>query len=186
MVQILQIDRTGLPVKWLELEKAAQHMAKGKVAWSLGDTCAVLHGGTNSRSGLQSTLELKPIISVIGENVGHRGFRTPSWTPRLVFRRDRCLCAYCGQKFNESELTLDHVYPKKLGGKDSFLNLVAACKKCNNFKDCKTPEQAKMPLLYVPYVPNMFEAFILNNRTILADQMSFLSENVPKNSRLWS
>src|SRR5688572_20212706 len=34
-----------------------------------------------------------------------------------------------------------------------------------------TPEAAGMKLHYVPYVPNRYEAFILSNRRILADQM---------------
>jgi len=31
-----------------------------------------------------------------------------------------------------------------------------------------------MPLIYVPYVPNRNESFILTNRRILADQMEWL------------
>jgi hypothetical protein len=41
-----------------------------------------------------------------------------------------------------------------------------------------------MKLHYVPYVPNRYEAFILSNRKILADQMEFLLQGVPKDSRM--
>jgi hypothetical protein len=41
-----------------------------------------------------------------------------------------------------------------------------------------------MPLLYTPYVPSLWEDFILRNRRILADQMEFLLAHVPKSSRL--
>jgi hypothetical protein len=41
-----------------------------------------------------------------------------------------------------------------------------------------------MPLLYVPYVPNRHEHFILRNRRILADQMEYLLAGVPRTSRL--
>ena len=41
-----------------------------------------------------------------------------------------------------------------------------------------------MPLLYVPYVPNRHEHFILRNRRILADQMEFLMAHLPQSSRL--
>ena len=47
-----------------------------------------------------------------------------------------------------------------------------------------TPEQANMPLIYTPYVPSLWEDFILRNRRILADQMEFLMAHVPKSSRL--
>ena len=50
----------------------------------------------------------------------------------------------------------------------------------------RTPEQAHMPLLYAPYVPSLWEDFILRNRRILADQMEFLMAHVPRTSRLLS
>jgi hypothetical protein len=39
-------------------------------------------------------------------------------------------------------------------------------------------------LLYTPYVPSLWEDFILRNRRILTDQMAFLMAHVPQNSRL--
>lgn len=185
MTQVLQLDRAGLPVKWLNLENAAYAYSRGKVAWDLGDSCATLRGGTNAISGLESRLDIKPIISVIGESAVTGGYRAQVPSSRLVFRRDRCLCAYCGQLFREEQLTLEHIYPSSRGGKNTWMNLVAACKCCNNRKDNRTPEEAKMPLLYVPYEPNLHEAFILKNRTVSACQMDFLLQSVPKHSRLW-
>jgi len=37
-------------------------------------------------------------------------------------------CAYCGSK---TELTLDHIKPRTLGGLDVSRNVVCACRKCN-------------------------------------------------------
>lgn len=65
-----------------------------------------------------------------------------------IFARDSCVCQYCGKTSNE--LTVDHVIPKRLGGKSTWENLVAACKKCNNKKGDKTLEQAKMKLITLP------------------------------------
>ena len=62
--------------------------------------------------------------------------------------------------------------------------LVTACRPCNHRKGPRTPEQAHMPLLYAPYVPSLWEDFILRNRRILTDQMEFLMAHVPKSSRL--
>lgn len=185
MVQVLQLNRAGLPVKWLNLEHAAYAYTRGKVEWALGDPCATLRGGTNAISGLQSRLEIQPIICVVGDKEEMATYRAPAPTSQLVFRRDRCLCAYCGQVFREDQLTLEHIYPQSRGGKNTWMNLVAACKSCNNRKDCRTPEEAKMPLLYVPYEPNLHEAFILRNRVIRGDQQEFLLQSVPKHSRLW-
>ena len=41
-----------------------------------------------------------------------------------------------------------------------------------------------MPLLYAPYVPSLWEDFILRNRRILADQREFLMTHLPRSSRL--
>jgi hypothetical protein len=64
------------------------------------------------------------------------------------------------------------------------MNSVTACRPCNTRKGNRAPEQANMPLLYVPYVPNRHEHFILRNRRILADQMEYLLAGVPRSSRL--
>ena len=69
-------------------------------------------------------------------------------------------------------------------GIDTWMNVVTACRPCNHRKSHRTPEQAHMPLLYTPYVPSLWEDFILRNRRILADQMEFLMAHVPKSSRL--
>lgn len=46
---------------------------------------------------------------------------------------------------------------------------------CNTRKGARTPEEANMPLLAVPYAPNPHEyLYLLRGRRILADQMDFL------------
>jgi len=184
MVQVLQVDRAGMPVQWLSLDRAAYHQAKGTVAWSIGETFVVLRGGHNAVTGRQSTLELKPIISVHSEHAHVRPWRVPPLSRKQVFRRDRHVCAYCGDPFKEDELTLDHIQPESRNGPSTWMNLVSACKFCNNKKDDRTPEEAHMPLLYLPYAPSLHETFILDNRAILADQMDFLRSAVPSHSRV--
>lgn len=183
-MQVLQIDRAGLPVQWLSLERAATYHAKGSVAWSVGETCAVFRGGTNAQSGLESVIELKPIIAVEGETRQKWLWREPPLSRKQVFRRDRLTCAYCGNKFREDELTLDHIHPESRGGLSTWTNLVSACRRCNGHKDAMTPEEAGMPLLFLPYVPSLHESFILENRAIIADQMEWLCAAVPEHSRV--
>jgi hypothetical protein len=187
MSLILQLDAAGSPAKWVSREKAAVYYTKGLVSWDLGDTTEfILRGGTNARSGLRSSLVIKPIIAVAGRDNIVKDYRPLPVSRELVFRRDRNLCAYCGQVFHERDLTVDHVLPESRGGRYSWMNLVAACKACNHRKGAKTPEEAKTSLLYVPYVPSRHEAFILGNRKIMRDQMDFLMTGVPRHSRLLS
>jgi len=72
---------------------------------------------------------------------------------RNVFARDGHRCQYCERQFPTSELSVDHVVPRSLGGTDKWSNLVCACIKCNARKGDRTPEQAGMALLRKPVAP---------------------------------
>ena len=45
-----------------------------------------------------------------------------------------CTCVYCGETYDLSELTLDHVRPRTHGGETTNSNLVPACTHCNQDK----------------------------------------------------
>ena len=77
----------------------------------------------------------------------HVPVRLQVTTRRNILMRDAYRCQYCGLKFHGSELTLDHVIPRAQGGKNSWENLVACCRKDNHRKADRTPEEAGMPLL---------------------------------------
>ena len=74
-----------------------------------------------------------------------------------VLVRDNYTCQYC--KKQSKALTVDHVVPKFRGGQDSWENLVAACKNCNQIKGEHTPEEARMPLIRKPKRPNRIHYF---------------------------
>jgi 5-methylcytosine-specific restriction endonuclease McrA len=74
-----------------------------------------------------------------------------------ILARDGYKCQYCGKQSNA--LTVDHVVPKFKNGLDTWDNLVAACKNCNQLKGDKTPEEARMPLLNKPKRPNRIHYF---------------------------
>ena len=72
---------------------------------------------------------------------------------RNLFARDRNQCQYCGKNYPTSELSIDHVMPRSLGGGDSWENLVCACIRCNARKGGRTPEQASMKMVRRPVMP---------------------------------
>lgn len=45
-----------------------------------------------------------------------------------------CKCYYCDQDIDFTSLTIDHIYPKILGGKSDIRNYVLSCLKCNSLK----------------------------------------------------
>ncbi len=81
--------------------------------------------------------------------------RQPKWSKSAVLRRDNYTCAFCSKKAT----TIDHVLPRSQGGGNSWKNTVAACSPCNNKKADRTPEQARMPLLFKPRVPDWTDLY---------------------------
>jgi 5-methylcytosine-specific restriction endonuclease McrA len=72
---------------------------------------------------------------------------------RNIFARDKNSCQYCGKRYPTSELSLDHVIPKSMGGKSAWDNIVCACTKCNVRKGGRTPRQAGLKLIQKPVKP---------------------------------
>ncbi len=176
--RVLRLNKAGVPLQWLSREEAATLVVKGQVLWSLGETNLTIRGGFNNR-GLRSILNIPTIIATEGD-VFHHDHHVPMVCNRLLFRRDRNICLYCGEQFSTDRLTRDHVQPRSRGGKEKWTNLVSACRRCNQRKGNRTPEEAKMPLLAVPFKPNKMEYLALANRNILADQMEFLRSGFSK------
>jgi len=179
--KILRLNKLGLPVAWISKQEAATLYAKSQIIWSLGNTTTVMLGGLN-KNGERSKIDVASIIACHGVN-DHNHY-VPPLTNALLFRRDMCRCMYCGEVFSEKELTRDHIVPRVQQGPDIWSNVVAACKRCNNVKGGRTPEQAGMELLAVPFVPNVFEFMYLSNRIILGDQMEYLEKKF-SSKRCW-
>ena len=181
--RVLSLDATGRILDWISWQDAACLYVREAVAWTLGDPCLTVHGGMNRAAGRQSTLDLHPIIASKGQCRDHAIDPAPALTNAALFARDRHLCLYCGNHFGRGGLTRDHVQPVSRGGRDEWENVVSACLACNLRKANRTPQQANMPLLAVPYRPSWVEHLILSNRNILADQMEFLVSHLPRDRR---
>ncbi len=183
-MDVLQLDVSGRPQAWISPKEAAVLYAGDAVAWTLGQACRVLRGGIQRATGLQSRIELHPIVAVRGTIPSRAWRQTPALANAKLFARDRHICAYCGGDFPFDELTREHIVPVSRGGRDSWMNCITACRGCNGRKGNRLPEEARMSLLYLPYVPSLHEDMILRGRRILADQMDFLLASVPRSSRL--
>jgi len=168
--KILKLNKAGAPQDWIDCEQAAVMSAKGQVLWSMGARASVLRGGYRV-DGVRSRIEIPAIIAVEGLV---RERQVPGICNELLFSRDGYMCLYCGVQFDRRNLSRDHVVPRSRGGPDSWENCVTACKRCNNHKRDRTPEEANMALLAVPFAPNLYEWFYLCNRRVLADQMDYL------------
>lgn len=181
---ILALDISGTPRQWISMDDAITYHATNSVAWSMGDIVAKYRGGIQN-DGTESYLESPSIIAIKGRAFNPYKHSQVALSNRTLFGRDRHVCAYCGGHFpNYNQLSRDHIMPRYHGGENTWMNVVTACKDCNSKKGHKTLKEARLELLYAPYIPNHYENILLQNRTILADQMEYLLAGVPKHSRL--
>lgn len=70
-----------------------------------------------------------------------------------IFARDNFTCQYCGDRPPRSQLNLDHVVPRALGGRTTWENVVCSCVDCNRRKGGRTPAQARFRLARKPVRP---------------------------------
>ena len=117
---------------------------------------------------LRSVNSQVPFPSVIKlEHYRRIPFKNIILSRKNILRRDGHRCQYCGA--TSAPITVDHVVPKSLGGRDTWDNLVAACVRCNNVKGNTTPEKAGLKLRSVPRKPSHI-TFIIHSVGNLDDR----------------
>jgi 5-methylcytosine-specific restriction endonuclease McrA len=185
--EVLRTDIAGMPLEWIDYRVAATLYHSGQVAYGCGTPIYRVHGGYNAVTGLRSVIEVDSIVATRGDTrtvERNRVGYTPPLNNSTLFKRDANLCMYCGKRFAKSDLTRDHITPISRGGKDIWMNVVAACRRCNNHKGGRTPEQAGMQLLAIPFTPSHAEYIYLKGRRVLVDQMEYLLSHFPRSSPL--
>ena len=85
-------------------------------------------------------------------------YTTVKLSRKSILTRDNYTCQYCGK--HEKHMTVDHVVPKKHGGKTEWENMVCACRACNSRKGGRTLKEAGIQLIRKPYKPY----FVLPNQ----------------------
>lgn len=131
---VLLLNASYEPIRILSVRQGLELLTRGKVFVEKATDKEVYPG------------VFLPSVIVLREQVRipHKRARA---SKKNIFLRDGYTCQYCGRAFDRSELSLDHILPQSRGGKDTWENLVAACKPCNGRKDDQTPEEAGMPLI---------------------------------------
>lgn len=189
--QVLRTDPSGMPLGWVTYQEAVKYYYTERVLYSCGKPLYIIRGGISSITGKQSIIEVSSIIATVSDSESqynpHTKFNnyTPPLSNPTLFARDGRLCLYCGERFNYSDLSRDHITPISQGGRDTWMNVTCSCKRCNNVKAGRTPEQAGMKLLAVPFTPSHAEYIYLKGRRVLADQMDFLKAHFPRTSPLY-
>lgn len=92
-------------------------------------------------------------------------YRPMPWSRRGLLARDEHRCAYCAGRGD----TVDHVLPRSRGGRNTWLNTVAACGPCNGRKADRTPDEAGMELLVAPREVTLRETLVVGIARLGAD-----------------
>jgi 5-methylcytosine-specific restriction endonuclease McrA len=138
---VLVLNQNYEPLNVCYVKRALLLLLRGKAE--------VLENGRGHLHSIQGSYEIPSVIKL------HYYIKRPNrhrkMTKLEVFNRDKFTCQYCGEQI--SDLTIDHVVPRKRGGRHEWTNVVAACVKCNRKKAGRTPKEAGMPLLSEPKIP---------------------------------
>jgi 5-methylcytosine-specific restriction endonuclease McrA len=145
---VLVLNANFEPINVCEMRRA--------VGLLLGNKASLILDG---RGYISSALNKFPRPSIIRlKNQIIRPRPEVKLTRREVFRRDNYTCQYCGRK--TTNLTIDHVLPRHLGGAQIWSNVVTACSSCNHRKGGRTLHDANMHLLHQPKEPPRSATYI--------------------------
>lgn len=131
-----------------------------------------IKGTNNKKYPIPAVVKIKQFVKINKYGV--------NFSRRNIFIRDNFTCQYCGKVFDHKNLTYDHIVPKsswnyKKGSPTTWTNITTACIDCNRKKGNRTPTQAKMPLLTLPFVPSKSVKYLPITRFI-----SRITEELPK------
>lgn len=150
MEHTLVLNATYEPLDVVSWQRAMTLWCQGKVE--------IVDTHEREVSAVTFTFRLPSIVRLL-RYVRPRRRQQVQFTRANIYARDRYTCQYCVQKYNENELTFDHVIPVSRGGKRTWDNIVACCVDCNRRKGSRTPDEAGMKLHHLPKEPKYSTLF---------------------------
>ena len=137
------LNQSYEPLSVCNLRKAVVLIYLGKAESVIDDNRKALHSVSKAYPW-PSIIRISRFVKV--------PYKKVVLTRKNILRRDGFKCAYCGR--SDLPLTIDHVIPKARGGDETWENLITACTVCNNKKGDRTPDDARMKLIYQPFKPS--------------------------------
>lgn len=152
-LRVLVLNQNYEPLNICHFRRAYVLVSKGKAEVLEPHELGIMtFGGVLTRP---SVVRLKYYV--------RRPLPTIKLTRREVFARDDHICQYCGRHY--PDLTIDHVTPRRLGGRRRWENLVSACRPCNRIKGGRTLREARMRLIRPPGRPVLNIGRMIMQRT---------------------
>lgn len=143
-MKTLKLDSSFRPIDVIDAIDALVLCVIGKAS--------AIENYTKEINSVSETFKL-PAVIVLKRYVKFRFTSMPCNRSNILWRDDN-RCQYCANQFAIDKLTLDHILPKSRGGQNTWINLVTACKKCNQRKGDKTSKESGMYPIKKPIRPN--------------------------------
>lgn len=157
---VLVLNRSYLPIHITSVRRAFSLIYRG-TARAVNDryetfdfeswTRVGVNGDGGVRTPAGSIRVPRVIVLLTYDRVPRRHVR---YSRLNIFARDNFTCQYCGDRPHRSQLNLDHVIPRSLGGRTTWENVVCSCIDCNRRKGGRTPAQARLRLIRRPVKPS--------------------------------
>jgi 5-methylcytosine-specific restriction endonuclease McrA len=139
-VNVLKLDSSFKPVEVISWQEAVVLTWLNK-AWAAEYTDKWVH---SAKKAFQI-----PSVIVLFRYIDEKFFQVPC-VRRNILLRDDFHCQYCGNRFKEQDLTIDHVHPRSKGGKNDWDNVATACRDCNQKKGDHMPDNAPVKIIRKP------------------------------------
>ena len=155
---VLLLNQDNTPLNIITVSKAYKLMTRDKVWVDNSNDCYELLS-ISKIVKIPKILILKYYVKL--------PYKKAAPSRQNILRRDQYCCQYCGTDLTNKDATVDHVTPRSKGGASSWVNMVAACRKCNLDKGNRTPKEAKMELKTKPKEPSygfLFENMLITFR----------------------
>ena len=160
--QVLVLNSGFIPIRITSVKEAICLLTSDRAV-------PVVEGDSFVRSPSIS-IRIPSVISVTGYNGFHK--KRVNLSKLNVIYRDDMKCQYCGKRYSMRDLTVDHLIPRsrweKVTGKrlkdgfTSWMNLVCACKWCNNRKGNRLLNEIGWGLLNKPYEPEYMPYLVIS------------------------
>lgn len=123
--------------------------------------------------GVAWSIPVPEIVILTGTNV----YPQPRvvFSRRNIFKRDHYTCQYCGARPRITDLTIDHIHPRSLGGRSTWDNCVVSCRDCNEKKGNQTLTEAGLNIRIIPRRPAWLP-FVTKNYGMRASWEKFLGD----------
>lgn len=152
MQRALLLDVNYMALSLVPWKKAVRLMVKGKAKAVDGCNAVATIKCANSAFNIPSIIRL--VVTIPWK--AHAG--RMKFSRKNMYIRDQFICQYCGIKVGKNA-SLDHVIPKSRGGPTEYTNCVTSCRKCNNLKGNRTPDEAGMALKQKPKKPSFISLY---------------------------